>query len=57
MSELSRLRSGRLIVLRPAASAANTRARLVIDFEPGTCTVADTGAVASGAGQVDVFTR
>ena len=34
-----------------AASAARISARLVIDFEPGTVTVAWTGAAASGAGQ------
>jgi hypothetical protein len=56
MSELSRLRNGRMIVVRPALKADSTRARLVIDFEPGTCTVADTGAPASGAAQVDVLT-
>jgi len=54
---VSRLCSGRVIVLRPAARAQSTSARFVIDFEPGTRTVADTGAAASGAGQVDVLTR
>ena len=35
----------------PVAKAASTRARLVSDFEPGTCTVARTGSLAIGAGQ------
>ena len=38
------------IVLGPAASALSTSARLVIDFEPGSATVASTGPAASGAG-------
>ena len=38
--------------LGPSARADRTSSRLVSDFEPGTVTVACTGAVADGAGHV-----
>ena len=54
MRSVSRLRSAPLIRDDPepwaAASPARIRARLVIDFDPGTVTVALTGADACGAG-------
>ena len=39
------------MVVGVCASAASTSARLVIDFDPGTATVARTGEAATGAGQ------
>jgi hypothetical protein len=51
ISLLSRLRSAPVSVPPPSASAASNSARLVIDFEPGTATVAVTGPVARGAAQ------
>lgn len=49
MRSVSRLRSTPVRVLGVSASAAMTTARLVIDFEPGTLTVAATGRTAIGA--------
>jgi hypothetical protein len=51
MSSVSRLTSGRRITVGRFASAPSTRARFVIDLEPGTVTVAFTGAAARGARQ------
>ena len=51
MSEVSRARSAFSTRAGPSASPASTRARFVIDFEPGTVTVASTGPGATGAGQ------
>jgi hypothetical protein len=42
------------IVVDSAASAANTNARLVSDFEPGSCTVASMGRPGYGAAQTAV---
>ncbi|GAA3436228.1 hypothetical protein GCM10018954_058370 [Kutzneria kofuensis] len=50
ISWVSRLRSGRCTVEGPSARAASNRARLVIDLEPGTGTVARTGSVTDGVG-------
>src|SRR4051794_15622719 len=51
ISKVSRERSGSRSRLGSPARAARTSARLVADFEPGTRTVASTGAVTWGAGQ------
>jgi hypothetical protein len=51
ISSVSRASSGLLIVVGPSASAASTRARLVIDFDPGSRTSARTGPLAAGAAQ------
>ena len=50
MSEVSRASSTFSTRAGPSASPASTRARFVIDFEPGTVTVASTGPGATGAG-------
>lgn len=51
ISVVSRLTNAPVIVDGPSARAARINARLVIDLEPGTATVAFTGADARGAGQ------
>src|SRR6185312_1213701 len=51
ISSVSRARSGWLRVLDPTESAERTRARAVIDFDPGSRTVWRTGRLAVGAGQ------
>ncbi|GLY52798.1 hypothetical protein Lesp01_64540 [Lentzea sp. NBRC 102530] len=51
ISTVSRLRNGAWTVDGPSASAASTRTRFVIDFEPGTGTVEWTGPDALGADQ------
>jgi hypothetical protein len=48
---VSLARSGRVMALGPSASAARTSARLVMDFEPGSVTLARTGRSAAGARQ------
>jgi putative SOS response-associated peptidase YedK len=50
ISSVSLARSGACSVDGPCETAASTRARAVIDFEPGSATVARTGATATGAG-------
>ena len=51
ISRVSLARSGCRTWAGPAASAASTSARLVIDLEPGSRTWARTGPAACGAGQ------
>jgi hypothetical protein len=51
ISRVSRARSGCATRDDPSASAAKMSARLVSDFEPGSATLAASGAVAAGAGQ------
>ena len=51
MSSVSRARSGARRVLAPSDRAPSTSARAVIDFEPGSRTVAVTGPDAVGAVQ------
>ncbi|GAB2855315.1 hypothetical protein GCM10027200_64580 [Lentzea nigeriaca] len=51
INTVSLLRNGACTVDGPSASAASTRTRFVIDFEPGTGTVAWTGPGALGADQ------
>ena len=48
---VSRARSGLVIMPGPSARAASTRARLVMDLEPGSRTPARTGPAATGACQ------
>jgi hypothetical protein len=52
---LSRLRSAPVSVPPPSLSADSSNARFVIDFDPGTVTVARTGAVANGAAHGSVM--
>jgi hypothetical protein len=54
ISPVSRLCSGRWTHTGSAASAARMSARLVMDLEPGSSTVASTGAGATGADQCEV---
>ena len=49
MSSVSLARSGRRIWLGPVASAEMTNARAVMDFEPGSRMVPETGLGALGA--------
>ena len=49
MSRLSRARNGARIALGAVASAESTRARAIIDLEPGSRTVVATGRVSVGA--------
>ena len=51
MSSVSRARSGCRTVLEPTDTAESTKARAVIDFEPGSRTVPVTGCPAVGAVQ------
>ncbi len=51
ISSVSRARSGRSIVAGPPARALSTRARAVIDLEPGSRTDVVTGPAAVGAVQ------
>ncbi len=48
ISSVSRACSGRVMAPGPSASAARTSARLVMDFEPGSVTLARTGPAAAG---------
>ncbi len=54
---VSRLRSGATSRAGSRPSAASTSARLVCDLDPGTATVARTGARATGAAQFAVMAR
>lgn len=49
MSSVSRLRSAPRMVDGPVASAESTRARFVIDLEPGTLMAASMGWLGVGA--------
>ena len=51
ISSVSRASSGLRMSVGPAARAARTRARLVMDFDPGTRSRARSGPPACGAGQ------
>ena len=57
ISSVSLARSGLVITVGPAASAARTSARLVIDFEPGGRSRAHTGPAAAGAVQSGCMLR
>jgi len=52
MSSVSRLRRGRRTSDSPSASAPRISARLVIDFEPGSATIASAGPAAVGTDHI-----